>query len=103
MFLFLLCKDKRIRDKSILSLLKPKYDDRMFVDSRVFTCCATRKSRQEQVKTRKSTNNRSSSFGLTDENMELSRIHLAVMKKLTTKMTGNQKMISKNHALFYFV
>ena len=42
------------------------------------TSCKTWK---KQGNTQKSTNNPMSSFGLIEENMEMSHIHLAVMKK----------------------
>ena len=77
---------KWIRDRSIHSLFKPKYDSWLFVNFCVFTPSYLFlpgvnlklfwKSKQVRMgKAQKSTNSQASSFGLIEENMELCRIH----------------------------
>ena len=51
-------------------------------------------SSKKQANTQKSTNNAMTSFGLIEENIELSHIHLAVLKELRETMSrANQKFV----------
>ena len=83
-----------IWDSSKFYPIKPKLDIGLFVEFCVFTSfCMIKlffRSKQNNdhimqklVKTQKSTNNLMSSFGLIEENMELSHIHLAVSKQIS--------------------
>ena len=65
---------------------KQKLDDQLFVDFCAFTCFDTKNFYvmifrtvfgSQQVKTQKSTNNWLSDFGLIEQNMDFSCIHLA--------------------------
>ena len=97
--------------------IKPKLDMQVFVDFYVFTRFwlnlsdrnlklfwtskqnnfrfRSSKLSQKWVKTQKSTNNRISSFGLIEKNMELSHIFLAVTKK---NYKGSWRSINTTHS-----
>ena len=79
-------------------MIKRKYDNRLIVDFCVFTSSyqnlpsviikllnnfmiRTGQFKYELAKLQKSTNNLLSCFGLIEENMDLSPIHLAVLEK----------------------
>ena len=82
---------KRIQDISIVSSIKPNFNDTFFVylcvlyiskHKIVFNLiCRTDKTIPGLYKTRKSTNNQLSNFGLIEATMDLSRILLAVSGK----------------------
>ena len=90
---FFWVRAKRIRDRSVISPIKPQFDNRCFVDSRVlynlwtWNCFASSaKQKQFQVrnlyKTHKSTKIWLPNWGLIEETMVLSRILFVCLEYL---------------------